>query len=337
MSRDAGDPTVRAADVSVVIPTYNRPGDLRECLRSILSQTARPGEVLGVDNGDPGATRELVASMSGDFAAAGIALQHVPNLLENSLTTAKNIGIDRSRGALISFLDDDVVLDPGYYEAILEAYRRSPGVLGVEGAVVGEGSRNPIAAGLDQALGRVFFLGFREPARCRVLPSLAVTYPRGGQPVSCEWLSGAATYRRLVFNEFRPDEKLRKYADNEDLDLSYRIYRRFPGSLMYLPEAKYRHKGSVQGRVTGMERVYMQEVYRLYLFYKHMDATVVNTVIYLWSRLGRMVYLVGRSAVRRSRIDLWEAGHLLGAWRLCLRHRCEIRAGDLAFFNRLLD
>jgi hypothetical protein len=50
-----------------------------------------------------------------------------------------------------------------------------------------------------------------------------------------------------------------------------------------------------------------------------------------------MVYLVGRSAVRLSRTDLWEAGHLMGAWRLCLRHWREIRAGDLEFFNRLLD
>jgi GT2 family glycosyltransferase len=337
MSRGAGTPPVDAADVSVIIPTYNRPGDLHECLQSILAQIARPGEVLVVDNGDSGGTQDVVERMKSSFTAAGISIHYVPNHLQNSLTRAKNLGIDRSRGALVSFLDDDVVLEPGYYEAILAEYRRSPNVIGAEGAVVGDGRRNPIAVGLEQVLGRVFFLGFREPARCRVLPSLAVTYPLGEARVSCEWLSGAATYRRSVFSEVRPDENLRKYADNEDLDLSHRVFKRHPGTLVYVPEAKYHHKGSAQGRVTGRERVYMQEVYRLYLFYRHMDATAVNILIYLWSRLGRMVYLLGRSAVRWSGMDLGEAVHLIGAWRLCIRHRREIRAGELEFFNRFLD
>jgi len=325
-------------DISVIIPTYNRALDLEECLRSILTQTVPPSEVLVVDNSDSGAgeIRRAVERVGTQFSATAIALRYVRNPRENSLTVAKNLGIDLSGGAVVSFLDDDVVLDPRYYEAILDVYQTHPHALGVEGAVVAGRPRNPIAFGLEQALGRIFFLGFREDARCRVLPSLAVTYPLRDELVTCEWLSGAATYRRRIFTEFRPDEKLRKYADNEDIDLSHRIFRKYPGTLFFTPGAKYAHKGSVRARVTGRERVYMQEVYRLYLLYRHVDVTPGNVLIYLWSRVGRMVYLLGRATVRLSGTDLREAGSLLGAWGLCLRHRRAIRDGDLDFFDRYL-
>jgi GT2 family glycosyltransferase len=325
-------------DVSVVIPTYNRPADLRECLRSILDQIARPGEVLVVDNSDAAAaeTRRVVEEVAPDFSTAGITLQYVDNRHSNSLTSAKNAGIDRARGEIVSFLDDDVMLDRRYYEVMLEAFRTHPDALGVEGAVIDGRAKPPMRFELEQLLGRIFYLGFREAARCRVLPSLAVTYPLTDAVVTCEWLSGAAAYRRRIFEEFRPDEKLRKYADNEDLDLSYRIFRKYPRALLFVGRAKYHHKGSAAGRVTGRDRVYMQEVYRLYLFFKHIDVSVGTILIYLWSRLGRLIYLLGRSAARQSAADLREAGYLPGAWIICLRHLPEIRAGDLKFFDRFL-
>ncbi|HEY6073466.1 MAG TPA: glycosyltransferase family 2 protein [Anaerolineales bacterium] len=334
------DEMTQGLEISAIIPTYNRPDDLQECLQSILDQTVRPSEVVVVDNGDSGVgrTQEVVEQMEGTLAAAGILVRYIQNRRQNSLTTARNLGIDFSRGSIISFLDDDVVLDPRYYEAILEVYRTHPQALGVEGLVVGDGRRNPIAFGLEQILGRVFYLGFREQARCRVLPSLGVTYPLTEELVTCEWLSGAcATYRRHVFNDFRPDEKLRKYADNEDLDLSYGVFKKFPGTLWLTPQAKCHHKTSAQGRITGRERVYMQEVYRYYLFHKHIAITPKNLCIYIWSRVGRVVYLLVRSAVRLSPVDLQEAGHLPGAWALCVRHHSQSRRGDLTFFDQFLS
>jgi GT2 family glycosyltransferase len=335
MSRHAGAAQV---DVSVVIPTYNRPADLRECLRSILAQTVRVAEVLVVDNSDAAAeeTRRVVEGMDQEFSAGGIALRYVDNRHSNSLTSAKNAGIDRARGEIVSFLDDDVVVDRRYYEVMVETFRAHPDALGVEGAVMDDRAKPPLRFVLEQLLGRIFYLGFREAARCRVLPSLAVTYPLTDEVVTCEWLSGAAAYRRRIFAEFRPDQKLRKYADNEDLDLSYRIFRKYPRALLFAGRAKYHHEGSAEGRVTGRDRVYMQEVYRLYLFFKHIEVTVGTILIYVWSRLGRLIYLLGRSAARRSAADLREAGHLPGAWLLCLRHLPEIRAGDLRFFDRFL-
>lgn len=325
--------------ISVVIPTYNRPAELRACLASIMRQTVPVAEVLVVDNSDRGreAVRQVVEQMAGVLASAGMALRYVPNPGRNSLTTAKNLGIDLARGEIISFLDDDVVLDERYYEEILAVYRAHPHALGVEGAVTGATTVPGVRFALEQALGRLFFLGYREAAGCRVLPSFAVTYPLRDELIACEWLSGAASYRRRILDDIRPDERLRKYADNEDVDLSYAIFRKHPGTLFLTPRAKYRHDGSTQARVTGRERVYMQEVYRLYLVGKHIAATPANRLIYLWSRVGRLAYLLGRAVVRRSWTDVQEAWYLLGAWTLCIRHAGEIRSGDLGWFDQWLS
>ena len=37
---------------SVIIPTYNRESDLKNCIRSIIGQTVKPSELIIVDDGN---------------------------------------------------------------------------------------------------------------------------------------------------------------------------------------------------------------------------------------------------------------------------------------------
>ena len=39
-------------DISIIIPTYNSPEELQNCLASILEQTVLPGEIIIVDDGN---------------------------------------------------------------------------------------------------------------------------------------------------------------------------------------------------------------------------------------------------------------------------------------------
>ena len=46
--------------ISIIITTYKRRKDLKECLKSILFQTRLPREILIVDNGNDEETEKLV-------------------------------------------------------------------------------------------------------------------------------------------------------------------------------------------------------------------------------------------------------------------------------------
>ena len=321
--------------ISVVIPTYNRVQDLKECLDSIVTQSLLPTEVLVIDNSDQERekVKKLIESLKPPFTAKKIYLQYIPNGRENALTVAKNLGIDVSSGDILSFLDDDIILDRKYYEEIIEIYKKYPNALGVEGKVI-ETDKNRIRKILWSIFGRLFYLGFREKDKCRMLPSLGVTYLVENKIVNCEWLSGASTYKREVFNEFKYDENLKKYSWGEDSDLSYRVFKRYPKLLYIAPEAKYLHKVSRTGRISNREIICMEEIYYLYLFYKIIRQNFKNKLIYLWSRLGRMIFRV--ILLCTLKIKFPEIKYLFEAYVLCLRHLREIKDGDLDFFNKTL-
>lgn len=318
--------------VSVVIPTYKRPYALSACLDSLLTQTILPLEVTVVDNSSEKASEVLVRQYENAFGSRGIGLRYVRNG-QNSLTAARNLGVKLSQGDIVLFLDDDVILDADYIEEILKVYEANPNALGVQGYIVSEQSRL-----VHDFFSRLFFWYRFERHRCRVLPSVSATYPgKLDKVISCQWLSGANhSYRRYIFDEFQYDERLIKYSEGEDLELSYRIFKRYPGSLFITPFARISHNTSMEGRALVRELVYMREVYGLYLFFKLFNPTLKNKLIYLWSRIGRLVLTLARAVVKRPSGIMAELRHLLGAYYLCLRHLEEIKAGDLEFFNRSL-
>jgi glycosyltransferase involved in cell wall biosynthesis len=98
--------------VSIVIPTFDRPNDLRECLRAIFAQeTDRRVEIIVVDNHpESGLTPPVVAEFS------GIRLVTEPR---RGSAYARNRGLLASRGSIIVWSDDDVVAPAGWLEGLL--------------------------------------------------------------------------------------------------------------------------------------------------------------------------------------------------------------------------
>ena len=77
----------------------------------------------------------------------------------------------------------------------------------------------------------------------------------------------------------------------------------------------------------------MAEVYDLYLFYKIIDQTIKNKLLYLWGRIGRTIYKVISPILRPSKLKVMEIKYLIGAYICCMKHIREIKKGDLEFFN----
>lgn len=91
-------------DVSVIIPTYNRSGYLRECIESALRQKGIDVEIIVVDDGSTDDTVEVAASF-GDR----IRYEHQENA---GACSARNRGLGMARGGFVKFLDADDWLEP---------------------------------------------------------------------------------------------------------------------------------------------------------------------------------------------------------------------------------
>ncbi len=85
-------------EVTVVIPTYNRPELLRRAVASVLDQERVAREVIVVDDGS---TRRVTE----DDLPAGVTV--VRNGGSGGVAAARNLGVERAAAPWIAFLDDD--------------------------------------------------------------------------------------------------------------------------------------------------------------------------------------------------------------------------------------
>ena len=101
--------------VSVIVPTHNRPEQLRETLESIAAQTFRDFEVLVVNDAGTD-VRDVVESFADRMAVTYLA--HEQN---RQLAASRNTGIRAARGRYIAYLDDDDVFYPNHLETLVGA------------------------------------------------------------------------------------------------------------------------------------------------------------------------------------------------------------------------
>jgi GT2 family glycosyltransferase len=322
--------------VSVIIPTYNRVKDVDGCLDSVTVQTTLPKEVIIVDDSDNDEIENLIEQRKDEFNEKDMVLKYIRNEKEKSLTIARNIGIENATGDIILFLDDDVILDKDYIKEILKVYKDKPDAMGVQGLIPNKKNKTIINKFIE-FLNKLFIMAIREKNKCRVLPSVSGSYPYFvNEIINCEYLFGAnQSYKKEILEEFKFDEKLKKYSYGEDLDLSYRIFKKCPSSLFMTPQAKLIHKSSKSEHLKR-EVIYMGMIYFLYLFYKNIDQSLKNKLIHLWSRFGYFVLNLGTLILKPSKSRLLRLKYLIGAYIMCMNHIGEIKRGELDFFNKEL-
>ncbi len=101
--------------VSIIIPTYKRAEMLSRAISSVLEQTYKNIEVLVVSDNEPdddftAKARETVESFQDNRVRLITQEKHINGAV------ARNVGIKASKGAYISFLDDDDYIDPDKIE-----------------------------------------------------------------------------------------------------------------------------------------------------------------------------------------------------------------------------
>src|SRR5438105_4734335 len=90
--------------VSVVVPSYRRPEDLRRCLQGLQRQVTPPDQTIVVRRPEDRETAEVITEFD-PLATDVIAVR--PRLV-----AALTVGASRATGDIIAFTDDDAVARP---------------------------------------------------------------------------------------------------------------------------------------------------------------------------------------------------------------------------------
>jgi poly(ribitol-phosphate) beta-N-acetylglucosaminyltransferase len=128
------------AKVSVVVPVYNPGRDIDDCIRTLLDQSLPPDEyeLIFVDDGSTDATPARLDALAAEHAR--VHVEHIPN--SGWPGRPRNVGIERSRGEYVYFVDNDDWLGREALERMYAMARADDADI-VIGKVVGHGKSVP--------------------------------------------------------------------------------------------------------------------------------------------------------------------------------------------------
>jgi glycosyltransferase involved in cell wall biosynthesis len=187
-------------DLSIVIPTYNRPNFLLECINSILNQNTRHNfEIIVICDGTDSRIDKLMLKFK--------KLKNIKYFVQKKLgpAAARNVGIKHSRAKIITFLDDDCIVNKNWIENILLAHKKHPNI------------NHAIAGRLDpvtNCLVSEFSKGLESRASA---DNSTIFYPSMVNNVS---------YKRETLNKIKGFDESFKNASGEDVEYNYRLYNK---------------------------------------------------------------------------------------------------------------
>ena len=102
--------------ISIIVPVYNVENYLRQCLDSIMGQTYQNFECLLINDGSP----DYSADICSEYVFKDSRFRYFEK--ENGgVSSARNLGIEHSKGEYITFIDSDDWVDSDYLEILYNA------------------------------------------------------------------------------------------------------------------------------------------------------------------------------------------------------------------------
>jgi GT2 family glycosyltransferase len=207
------------ASVEIAICTHNRADQLARCLESLHR--------LGIPDASSGAGVLVIDNAPHDDRALR-AVNHFPGVRycmepKPGLDFARNRAVQESSAELLAFLDDDVVVDAYWFQALRDAWAANPDAAAVTGPILPLELETTAQIAFEKMGG--FGRGF-ERIRFGAVSADSPTYPCGAGMFG----AGAnMAFRRAVLQELGGfDDALDTGAPlpgGGDLDIFYRIVR----------------------------------------------------------------------------------------------------------------
>ena len=271
---------------AAIVCTKDRP----EALSRTVSSIHRHGQetlrlLMVVDASDPQTVDQNKVRLSqvSDPKTVHVSYSGLP-----SSARQRNLGIDRlpSDMDLVFFLDDDVTVQPEYFDRIIDLFRQNPDVQGIGGFDVTHDSLPPYS--IRRLLRYLFLLDHPRPGR--ILPSGNASPPQrttSEHPVPVDWLPGfSMTLRRDVLETERFSPALDRYSYYEDCDLTVRVRKH--GPLLSHPNARLAHRRSPKSRHDARDFQHSLLAHLYWFMEKNVEHPLKKPAFW-WSTLGRLL------------------------------------------------
>jgi glycosyltransferase involved in cell wall biosynthesis len=187
-----------APNISVIIPVYNGAAYLNSCLQAVAASDYRSYECIVVDDGSTDDGRSIATQFP--------LFVRVLHLAEGPRgpAYARNLGAEVARGAILFFVDADIMLSSRALRRVANLFQERTDVA----AVFGSYDSRPAAAGVV--------------SRYRNLLHHFV-HQNGNREASTFW-AGCGAIRRLVFQQVGGFDNNRYSRPSiEDIELGYRL------------------------------------------------------------------------------------------------------------------
>lgn len=203
---------------AIIVPTKDRPVELRRFLKSLEIQEDIPDQIIIVDGSD-----NPVRAVVDEFE--GLPIEYIP-VRPPGLVKQRHTGINALQADIpvFGFFDDDIVLEPGAFHAMQEFWAKNFEKYGGFGMnMVNETIYNK-----HNWFFRLFMIrDDRQPGAilksCRSTPYCPTT--GDGET---RWLCGGSTFwKREVFREFNYDPWFKGWGMSDDLEFSIRVGRKY--------------------------------------------------------------------------------------------------------------
>ena len=111
---------------TVVVCTRDRVDDLRQCLDALCPSKPEGSQIVVVDNAPP---NDLTARLASEYPVRYVREER------QGLNWARSRGAKEARGEIVIYVDDDVVVDPNWIDAMRRPFI-DPGISAVSGLIL---------------------------------------------------------------------------------------------------------------------------------------------------------------------------------------------------------
>lgn len=263
--------------LAIVVATKDRPDEIRRLFESLVRQSRRPDEVIVIDGGRR-PVREIVS------AFPELRVTYRPSLPPSSSRQRnEGIALAGSGTTLVGFLDDDCVLEDGALAAMRDFWATADENIAGAAFNMTNHPETEFSKVKNHPLLRRFGLYGGAPGAVQA-SGFQITIGRVPRTVCVRWLpSGAAVWRREVFDRFRFDDWYDGYGYLEDLDFSYAVGKR--RRLAVVAGAGYQHLPTANGRGKDFAFGRKEVRNRLHFVRKHEEFSLIRCYLTLGLRM----------------------------------------------------
>lgn len=216
------------------------------------------------------------------------------SIMGSSLTKQRNEGVRKSKGDLICFLDDDILLQTSYLENIVGTFNLKQDAMAVTGNVKVEIYKYNF---LYDLFANIFLLSRRGLGRFRISGFPESYHENIDQIIKSEVLHGCnMTIKREVFKELSFNEDLKGGMFGEDDWFSWQMIGRYP--VYYNPWAICY---DIRPYPLGKQEIKVRcTLINLYRRYRLKGATELKRMAFWWSMSGFILFKTIEAVVMRD-------------------------------------